>query len=237
VDAVIRWRDLLALIVPRYAVAARGRRPLPLGTMLRVDVLPQWFALADLHAVAMRSERESMGRAARIEWGDDTAPDESTSVRLRRLLDQHPLIPHISYPVLARLQCTQRVPTGGPMVDATIIAVLSSTKTASGIRDPEMTQTCNGQRWNFEMSLQVGTDRRGARHSLTTTDAATPDLSALPHPLQGSDTDFSGDRASSNREHQQLWIESERAVLRRSAWSDAAGGRAESHAVTHPGHT
>ena len=35
-DAVIPWARLLALVAPHYAGAGRGRRPLPLETMLRV---------------------------------------------------------------------------------------------------------------------------------------------------------------------------------------------------------
>ncbi len=35
-DAVTPWTRLLALIAPHYPTAGRGRRPLPLETMLRV---------------------------------------------------------------------------------------------------------------------------------------------------------------------------------------------------------
>jgi len=35
-DRVIPWAPLLALITPHYPKAGRGRRPLPLETMLRV---------------------------------------------------------------------------------------------------------------------------------------------------------------------------------------------------------
>ena len=38
-DAVIPWATLLALVVPHYAVVGRGRRPLPVETMLRVYFL------------------------------------------------------------------------------------------------------------------------------------------------------------------------------------------------------
>jgi IS5 family transposase len=37
--SVIPWGDRLALIVPHHPVAGNRRRPLPLGTMLRVYFL------------------------------------------------------------------------------------------------------------------------------------------------------------------------------------------------------
>ena len=46
-DGVISWATLVALVMPHYAVAGRGRRPLPLETMLRVYFLQQWFDLSD----------------------------------------------------------------------------------------------------------------------------------------------------------------------------------------------
>jgi IS5 family transposase len=52
-DAVIPWACLEALITPHYATAGRGRRPLPLGTMLRVYCLQQWFDLSDPQAEDM----------------------------------------------------------------------------------------------------------------------------------------------------------------------------------------
>ena len=40
-DAVIPWATLRALVEPHYTKAGRGRRPLPLNTMLRVYFLQQ----------------------------------------------------------------------------------------------------------------------------------------------------------------------------------------------------
>lgn len=44
-DAVIPWAQLEALLAPHYPKPGRGRRPLPLATMLRVYFLQQWFDL------------------------------------------------------------------------------------------------------------------------------------------------------------------------------------------------
>jgi len=90
-DAVIPWARLLALVTPFYAVAGRGRRPLPLEPMLRVYFLQQWFDLLDPQAEDMLYDSESMRRFARVELGEDTVPDESTILRFRNLLEQHQL--------------------------------------------------------------------------------------------------------------------------------------------------
>jgi IS5 family transposase len=207
-DAVIPWGDLLALIVPHYPVAGTGRRPLPLGTMLRVYFLQQWFDLSDPQAEEMLYDSESMRRFARIELGDDTVPDESTILRFRHLLEQHQLTAQLFQTVQVLLERKQLLLKGGTIVDATIIAAPSSTKNATGTRDPEMKQTRKGQQWYFGMKVHVGTDRRGVVHSLTTTDAATADITQLPHLLHGEETDLYGDRAYWKGEDRQQWIAS-----------------------------
>jgi transposase, IS5 family len=44
------------------------------------------------------------------------------------------------------------------VVDATLIAAPSSTKNASGERDPEMHQTKKGNQWHFGMKAHIGVD-------------------------------------------------------------------------------
>ena len=55
---------------------------------------------------------------------------------------------------------------GGSIVDATIIAAPSSTKNATGERDPEMHQTRKGQQWYFGMKLHIGVARAAWRIAL-----------------------------------------------------------------------
>jgi len=83
----------------------------------------------------------------------------------------------------------------GTIVDATIIASPSSTKNATETRDPAMKQTRKGNQWYFGKKIHMGTDSRGLIHSLTTTDAATADITQLDHLLHGHDTALYGDKA------------------------------------------
>ena len=46
----------------------------------------------------------------------------------------------------------------GTVVDATLISAPSSTKNASGERDPEMRQSKKGQQWFFGMKAHIGVD-------------------------------------------------------------------------------
>lgn len=204
-DAVIPWARLLALVAPHYPTAGRGRRPLPLETMLRVYFLQQWFDLSDPQAEDMLYDSESMRRFARVELGEDPVPDESTILRFRHLLEQQQLTAQMFVAVRELLESKRLLLKAGTIVDATILAAPSSTKNATGTRDPEMKQTRKGHQWYFGMKVHVGTDTRGLVHSVTTTDAAQADITQLPALLHGAETTLYGDKAYYKADHKAHW--------------------------------
>jgi IS5 family transposase len=204
-DAVIPWATLRALVAPHYATPGRGRRPLPLETMLRVYFLQQWFDLSDPQAEDMLYDSEAMRRFARVDLGEDTVPDESTILRFRHLLEEHQLTAAMFAAVKTLLEDQHLLLKAGTIVDATIIAAPSSTKNATKTRDPEMRQTRKGKQWYFGMKLHVGTDRRGLVHSLTTTDAAQADITQLPQLLHGQEATLWGDKAYYKRDDKINW--------------------------------
>jgi IS5 family transposase len=195
-DQVIPWSRLISLIEPSYhATSGRGRKPHDLERMLRIYFLQQWFNLSDPQAEDAIYDSESMRRFARVELGDDKIPDESTILRFRHLLEQHGLTEGI-FEVVKDLLAEKRLwLKAGTIVDATIIAAPSSTKNATGTRDPEMKQTRKGRNWHFGMKLHIGTDRRGVVHSLTATHAATHDITQMPALLHGEESEIFGDQA------------------------------------------
>ena len=204
-DAVIPWDRLVALIEPHYPKTGKGRPPHDLERMLRIYFLQQWFNLSDPQAEDAIYDSESMRRFARVELGDDKIPDESTILRFRHRLEQHGLTEAIFEAVkdlLAEQRLTLRA---GTIVDATIIAAPSSTKNATGTRDPEMKQSRKGKNWHFGMKLHIGTDRRGIVHSLTATHAAESDIGQLPHLLHGEEAVLYGDQAYWKEEHRQAF--------------------------------
>lgn len=194
-DAVIPWSRLLRLIEPHYPRATVGRPPHALETMLRIYFLQQWFDLSDPAAEDAIYDSESMRRFARVELGDDAVPDETTILRFRHLLEQHKLTASMFEAVNGLLTEKRLLLRTGTIVDATIIAAPSSTKNATGKRDPEMKQTRKGNQWYFGMKLHVGTDRQGRVHHVTATDAAVADLTELPKLLHGEESELYGDKA------------------------------------------
>jgi len=194
-DAVIPWSRLLALIEPHYPKPGQGRRPLGLETMLRIYFLQQWFNLSDPQAKDAIYDSESMRRFARVELGDDVVPDETTILRFRHLLERHRLTEAIFEAVKDLLTEKRLLLQTGTIVDATIIVAASSTKNATGTRDPEMKQTRKGKAWHFGMKLHIGTDCQGRVHSLSATHAAAADIVQMPQLLHGKERVIYGDQA------------------------------------------
>jgi transposase, IS5 family len=204
-DAVIPWRQLVELIRPHYPKSGqRGRPPLGIEKMLRIYFLQQWFDLSDPQAEDALYDSESMRRFAGVELSDDVVPDESSILRFRHLLEEHRLTEAVFATVRGLLETKGLLVKSGTIVDATILEAPSSTKNATGTRDPEMKQTRKGKTWHFGMKVHVGTDLKGLAHTITTTHAAEADLNQLPHLLHGEEQRLYGDRA--------YWSERDRAA-------------------------
>ena len=243
-DQVIPWATLEALVEPHYPKAGRGRRPLPMATMLRIYFLQQWFNLSDPQAEDMLYDSESMRRFARIDLLHDTVPDETTICKFRHLLEAHQLTARMFDAVKALLEGRKLLLKAGTIVDATIIGAPSSTKNATKTRDPEMRQTKKGNQWDFGMKVHVGTDRRGVIHTITTTDAATADITQLPHLLHGQETTLHGDKAYYKAEDKLQWeLSGGRYLVNKSGkrtdyWDAINRTRSRVRAmVEHPFHT
>ncbi|MHB1587389.1 MAG: IS5 family transposase [Acidiferrobacteraceae bacterium] len=202
-NAVIPWARLLGLIEPYYPKAGQGTQPLPLGRMLRIYFMQNWFNLSDPGAEDALYDSESMRRFAGIELADDAIPDESTILRFRHLLERHRLTERIFAEVRGLLEDKRLLLKSGTIVDATIIAAPPSTKNAEKARDPEMHQTRKGKDWHFGMKAHVGTDRRGIVHSLVTTPANEADINQLPQLLHGAERALFGDQAYWSELHRQ----------------------------------
>lgn len=203
-NAVIPWAELVAVIRPHYPKPKRGRPPMPIETMLRIYFLQQWFDLSDPAAEDALYDSESMRRFVGLELADDAVPDETTILHFRHLLQRHQLTAQMFDAVRGLLEMKGLLLKAGTIVDATILHAPSSTKNATGERDPEMKQVRKGKTWYFGMKGHVGTDRQGLVHSLVTTDAAQGDVTQLPHLLHGEERALYGDRAYWKEEDRQL---------------------------------
>lgn len=80
-----------------------------------------------------------------IDLGRERAPDGTTLLKFRRLLEKHDLGKQLFATVGQMLQTRGLKGSTGTIMDATIIGAPSSTKNADKARGPEMHQTRKGQ--------------------------------------------------------------------------------------------
>ena len=195
-EQVVPWAELQALIEPHYPKGENGRPPVGLGIMLRVYFLQQWFNLSDPGAEEGLYESPALRRFAGVDLGRAPAPDESTILQFRHLLEKHDLGGAMLNTVNEYLEGRGIRITTGTIVDATIIHAPSSTKNRSGERDPEMHQTRKGKQWYFGLKAHIGVDsKQGHVHSLCTSAASVADKHMLPDLLHGEERKVWGDGA------------------------------------------
>ena len=193
-EAVVPWSELEALIEPHYPKAGRGRQPVGLSIMLRVYFLQQWFHLSDPGAEDALYESPVLRRFVGVDLGRAAAPDETTILRFRRILEQHELCGQILDVVNHYLASKGLRISTGTIVDATIIAAPSSTKNSKQERDPEMHQTRKGNQWYFGAKAHIGVDSKEVIvHSVCTSAASVSDVHMLPNLLHGGEKKVWGD--------------------------------------------
>jgi IS5 family transposase len=131
-----------------------------------------------------------------VDLGRKPAPDETTVCNFRHLLEEHDLCKKLFEQVGRHLQAKGMKVSNGTIVDATIINAPSSTKNASGERDPEMHQTKKGNQWYFGMKAHVGVDKKHKLiHSVAASAANMHDANMMPELLHGRETHVWGDSA------------------------------------------
>lgn len=193
---VVPWAELEAVIEPHYPKAGRrGGQPKPLGAMLRIYFMQQWYGLSDPGMEDALYEIESMRTFAGLELVEDALPDETTILNFRRLLEKHQLTAKMMNAINNVLTDKGLLLKGGTMVDATIIHAPPSTKNQDKRRDPEMHQTKKGNQWYFGMKVHVGADvDSGLAHTVSVTPANVSDISQLPDLLREDDRAVFGDK-------------------------------------------
>ena len=247
-ELVVPWKALLGLIEPHYPKGTRGRPPYPLETMLRVHLMQNWFGLSDPGMEEALYEITPFRQFARLRL-TGAMPDETTILNFRRLLETHQLAGEILSVVNGELQSRGMSLRSGTIVDATIISAPSSTKNASGTRDPEMHQTKKGNQWFFGMKAHIGVDAAsGLVHTVVTTSANVADVTQVPALLHGAeavvhaDAGYTGAPKRVEGRELEWWIAAKRGTVEaiddaelRSAVKDVERKKASIRArVEHP---
>ena len=153
-EGLIPWQQLEDRIEPFYPKAGRGRRPYPLGVMLRVPAVLQ-RERSGHGGSALRGGAVRRFAGLRL---SGSLPDETTILNFRHLLETQGLGMGLFEEINTHLASLGHRLKTGTIVDASIIDAPSSTKNRRGERDPEMHQTKKGNQWYFGMKAHIGVD-------------------------------------------------------------------------------
>lgn len=194
-ERVVPWSRLMSVIEPCYPTSGRvGRQPLGVSKMLRMYLLQQWYGLADEALEDAIYDSQALRDFVGIDLSRESVPDATTLLKFRRLLLAHDLTRALFEEINAHLKQQGLLMRAGSIVDATIIEAPSSTKNASGERDPEMHQVKKGNEWHLGMKAHIAVDAEsGIVHSLIGTAANINDVTQGGLLLHGEEVDAFGD--------------------------------------------
>jgi transposase, IS5 family len=195
IDAVTPWQALITELQPFYPKGTGpGRPPVGLERMLRMYVAQQCFGLSDEGIEDALYDSQSIRRFVGIDLGREAAPDATTLLKFRRLLETHALTRKIFDTINGHLAAKGLLMREGTIVDATLIAAAPSTKNREKARDCEMHQTKKGNQWYFGMKAHIGVDAEsGLVHTVLATAANVADVTQAHALLHGEETIAFGD--------------------------------------------
>jgi len=196
-DRIIPWKDLSQSLEPYYPnPQGAGRRPIGLERMLRIYFMQHWYNLSDPAMEEALYDSRAIREFARIDLGNEPAPDETTILNFRHLMEKRDFGAELLRLVNVYLTENGLAVSRGTIVDATIINAPSSTKNKDKARDPDMHQTKKGNQWYFGMKAHIGVDSKTKLvHSAAATAANEHDSQLLGDLLHGEETRVWGDSA------------------------------------------
>ena len=195
IEAVTPWVALEKAIVPFCpSSGGRGRLPIGLTRMLRMYVAQQCFGLSDEGIEDALYDSQAIRHFVGIDLSRESAPDATTLLNFRHLLERHQLTASIFNTINAHLAEKGLLLREGTIIDATLIAAPPSTKNKDGKRDPEMHQSKKGKQWYFGMKAHIGVDTQsGLVHTVIGTAGNVSDITQAQALLHGDETDVFGD--------------------------------------------
>lgn len=195
-NEIIPWDEWVAHIKPHYFDGRRGRPPIGIEKMLRMYLLQIWFNLSDEGVEDAIYDSYAMRKFMGIDFMVEQVPDATTLLHFRRLIEESGLGKAFFDAINRCLTECGHMMKGGTIVDATLISAPSSTKNASGSRDPEMKQTKKGNQWYFGMKCHMGVDAgTGYIHSIEATAANVHDITEASKLIRPDDEVVYGDAA------------------------------------------
>lgn len=195
IETATPWAALVSVIEPHYPKGeGRGRRPIGCERMLRMYIAQQCFGLSDEGIEDAVYDSQAIRSFVGIDLNVESAPDATTVLKFRRLLEAHGLTAMIFQVINAHLAAQGLMLREGTIVDATLIAAPPSTKNQDGERDPEMHQAKKGNEWHFGMKAHIGVDAdSGLVHTVIGTAANVADVTQAHALLHGDEQQAFGD--------------------------------------------
>jgi IS5 family transposase len=157
-------------------------------------VAQQCFGLSDEGIEDALYDSQAIRHFVGIDLGREAAPDATTLLNFRHLLEQHQLTESIFNAINGHLAEKGLLLREGTIIDATLMAAPPSTKNKDGQRDPEMHQSKKGKQWYFGMKAHIGVDAQsGLVHTVIGTAGNVSDITQAQALLHGDETDVFGD--------------------------------------------
>lgn len=176
-EPVMPWSEVLGVIEPHYPKGKRGCPPVGLERMLRVYLVQPWYSLSDEGVEDAITASQALRGFVGIDLSRESAPDATTRLQFRHLLEKHELTKPVFAAINGKLSAAGLMMREGTIADATILAAPPSVKNEAPARDPEMHQTRKGNQWYFGMKAHIGVDPESGRaHTVVGTAANVADV-------------------------------------------------------------
>ena len=120
-DEIIPWSEWIELIRPFYPKGDRGRPPRGIEVMLRMYLVQSWFNLSDAMMKDAIYNNYAIQNFMELNFHDEQAPDATTLLKFRRLLEEQGLGKKMFEAINQLLESKGCMMRGGTIVDATII--------------------------------------------------------------------------------------------------------------------
>ena len=167
-------------------------------------VAQQCFGLSDEGMEDAIYDSQAIRGFVGIDLNRESAPDTTTLLKFRRLLENNNLTRQIFETINQHLAAKGLMMRDGTIVDATLIAASPSTKNKDKKRDPAMHQSKKGNDWHFGLKAHIGVDAAsGLVHTIIGTAGNVSDVTQAHALLHGDEVAALGDAGYQGVEKQE----------------------------------
>ncbi len=162
--------------------------------MLRMYAAQQCFGHSDEDIEDEIYDSQAIRAFVSIDLNRESAPDATTLLKFRRVLETHELTRKIFETINGHLAAQGLMMREGTIVDATLIAAPPSTKNKDKKRESEMHQSKKGNDWHFGLKAHIGVDSAsGLLHTVIGTAGNVSDVTQAHALLHGDEVAAMGD--------------------------------------------